>query len=58
MNLTHSVIVMVDKPTGVISSQTPEVTYFMQAYLYNIKISKTVSHSANKTLPKMSKCLQ
>jgi hypothetical protein len=52
MNLTHSVIVLVDTPIGVISRQAPEVTYFMQVYLYNIKIFKSVSHSAKRTLPK------
>ena len=58
MNHTHTVTVLEDKPIGVISSQAPEVAYFTQAYLYNIKISKSVSHSAKRTLPKMSKYLQ
>lgn len=58
MNHTHTVTVLVDKPIGVISSQAPEVAYFTQAYLYNIKISKSVSHSAKRTLPKVSKYLQ
>ena len=55
MNLTHSIIVLADKPIGVISSQAPEVTYFMQAYLYDTKISESVK--ATQQRGHYQKCL-